>query len=71
MTQTHEPTDSQEPGTLTSVLDTEGHFLPNAEYAGAVMRDRQRDDARSARDEARRRELKKPARSLRSRLFGR
>jgi len=52
-------------------LDTEGHSLLNAEFANAVVRDRQRDAARNARDAARRRELNKPSRSLRSRLLGR
>lgn len=52
-------------------LDTEGHSLLNAEYARTVERDRRRDTERNARDQAHVRELKKPSRSLRDRLFGR
>ena len=52
-------------------LDTEGHSLLGAEFANALDRDRRRDTERNARDEANRRELRKPSRSLRSRLLGR
>ena len=70
MSEIDKPT--EEAGTAEALeLDTEGHSLFPAEFAGAVARDRQREVAQNARDEARRRELRKPGRSLRDRLFGR
>jgi len=71
MTQAYEPTEDPEAETGAPELDTEGHSLLSVEFANAVARDRQRDAERNARDEARRREFKKPRRSLRSRLLGR
>jgi hypothetical protein len=71
MTQEHKPTGHSDAEAGALELDTEGHSVLNAEFANAVVRDRQRDDARHARDEAHRHELKKPGRSLRSRLLGR
>jgi hypothetical protein len=71
MTQTDKPTELPETEAGAPALDTEGHSLLNAEFANTVVRDRQRDAERNARDEARRRELKKPSRSLRDRLLGR
>jgi hypothetical protein len=71
MTQEPRPTDQPESDTAAPELDTEGHSLLNAEFANSVVRDRQREDARIVRDEARRHELKKPGRTVRSRLLGR
>jgi hypothetical protein len=71
MTEAPRPIEHPEGETGAPELDTEGHSLLNGEYANSVIRDRQREDARFVRDEARRHELKKPGRSLRSRLLGR
>jgi hypothetical protein len=70
---THEPesTDAPQAQTDASELDTEGHSFSNAELMNSAIRDRRRDDDRIVLDASRRRELKKPTRSLRSRLFGR
>jgi len=71
MPQDPRPSDHPETENETPELDTEGHSLLNAEFANSVVRDRQREDAQIVRDEARRHDLKKPGRSLRSRLLGR
>jgi len=71
MAQQPEPTDQPESDTTAPELDTEGHSFVNAEYANSAVRDRKREEARIVRDESRRHELKKPGRSLRSRLLGR
>ena len=65
------PIDQPESETAAPELDTEGHSFVNAEYVHTVVRDQQREASRIVRDEAYRRELKKPSRSLRSRLLGR
>jgi hypothetical protein len=72
---TQEPRSSEYPEAETAAsdtdTDTEGHSLLYAELAKTVIRDRQRDEARNALNESRRREVSKPARSLRSRILHR
>jgi hypothetical protein len=70
---THEPEPTEDPKAQTDEpeLDTEGHSFSNYELSNSAVRDRRRDDNRLALDAARRRELKRPARSLRNRLLGR
>jgi len=69
----HEPQPTEDPTAQTDApeLDTEGHSFSNVELSNSAIRDRRREDDRLVLDAARRRELKKPARSLRSRLLGR
>jgi hypothetical protein len=50
-------------------LDTEGHSL--ASMGIEIARERAREDAKYARDEARRHEAAKPRKSIRERFFGR
>jgi hypothetical protein len=71
MTHEPEPTEDRQAPTDAGELDTEGHSLANGEFFDSVIRDRRRDDDRLVLDAARRRELKKPTRSLRNRLLGR
>lgn len=70
---THEPEPTEDPQAQTDATepDTEGHSFQTVEYSNSAIRDRRREDDRYALDAARRRELKKPTRSLRSRLLGR
>jgi hypothetical protein len=70
---THEAESTEDPQAQVDApeLDTEGHSFSNAELSNSAIRDRRRDDDRIALEASRRRELKKPTRSLRSRLLGR
>ena len=71
MTHADQPTELPEGAATDAEFDTEGHSLSNGEFLNSTMRDRQREDAQISRDASHRRELKKPDKSLRDRLFNR
>lgn len=73
MHQTDEPIEQPTDETNPDEADTEGHSMLNAEMGLGMARDRAREDAKYAVDQARRHEASasKPKRSLRDRLTGR
>jgi len=72
MHETDEPIEQPTENTSPDEGDTDGHSMLNAELGMGMARDRAREDAKYAVDQARRRDARTtPKRSIRDRLTGR
>ena len=72
MHETDEPIEQPTENQVPDEADTEGHSMLNTELGLGMARDRAREDAKYALDQARRRDVTAtPKRSIRDRLTGR